>query len=1132
MKTIMFFLKEKFFTRSAAQFMSSRFIFLIMTLGVIASFSAESMAGDQSASASNLRVVAYYPQWAVCDMPPQKIDYSALTHLIYFWGEPTTSAPYFSLVAGSGDSTTFEQGTPGWCLNPLDNGSNGITHQKILRDSCNAHGVKLILCVGGEWGNNASVFSQIVADPSTGGKQDQFIQAALGFAKRHGYAGIDINWEFPDNSATGRANFDAFCNKVRAQLNTWSPKGLFTMAMPTWFWYSHSNSSGPVVNVSTVNNDFDFVDLEMYGMENTTQVSFYSPIYANSAVNSETWDFRGPNEWIGAGVLPSKIVTLIPFECLKMSAASSAIGSPASGPQWIGLRDIPSSVLANPLWDNISKSSYGWSGGNEYLFETQQSLNEKIKYVQAKGIGGVGIWELWRGWLPGAAAGQQDPLLKALKSAVGGVVVIPPPLDVISPVVSITSPSNSAIVSGSVAVSATASDNVGVTKIEFYINGVLGASDAVSPYTFAWNTSGLSGNQAIVAKAYDAAGNIGTSTPVTTVVTVSTNAADLWLYQEGLQLPWINASWSEVITFNSTEQYSSSPNSVKCVAGAWGALRFHSGTWGIPVHVDPSLYTKIEFMVYTVTSPLSLRMSFANDAQGSFAYINYDNVRVNQWVTISYPMSQLNPNNLPIDQFTIQNNTGSSQTLYIDNVRFVSSQSAAAAPVLQSPVNNSTGSAGNPVLTWGTVPSAATYRVQISTDQLFGSTFVDDSTVTGTSKQAGPLANNTKYFWRVNAKNSAGTSAYSSVWNFTTQTGQSDIVKPVVAITSPVDGSSVSGSVALSASASDNVGVIKVEFYVNGTLAGSDAVSPYNYTWSTSGLSGSQSIVAKAYDAAGNIGISPPIVVAIDQWLYLNGLQSPWRDTSWNSTNTFGSTEQVYATPFSLKAVQIAWGAVSLRSGPLGSGVNVAAALYSKFEFAVYNLTSGLALNIYFENDLGQSFTAVLQSNVPVNQWTVISIPMAQLNPGNFVIHRVNIQNFTRLKPTYYLANMRFVGVGGSGSAPATIAVGDSSAAQSASHVSVGADGAGTPVAFELHQNYPNPFNPTTKFTYDLTRETRVSLKVYNIIGQEVATLVNEIQSSGYKSVTFDATNLASGAYYYRLQTDNFTAVKKMMIMK
>jgi hypothetical protein len=88
------------------------------------------------------------------------------------------------------------------------------------------------------------------------------------------------------------------------------------------------------------------------------------------------------------------------------------------------------------------------------------------------------------------------------------------------------------------------------------------------------------------------------------------------------------------------------------------------------------------------------------------------------------------------------------------------------------------------------------------------------------------------------------------------------------------------------------------------------------------------------------------------------------------------------------------------------------------------------------------------------------------------------------------------------------------------------------PKAFALRQNYPNPFNPSTTIKYHLPFDTRVTLKVFNIIGQEVATLVNEVQKVGYKSVTFDASSLASGTYFYRLEAGGFTSVKKLLLIK
>jgi len=89
-----------------------------------------------------------------------------------------------------------------------------------------------------------------------------------------------------------------------------------------------------------------------------------------------------------------------------------------------------------------------------------------------------------------------------------------------------------------------------------------------------------------------------------------------------------------------------------------------------------------------------------------------------------------------------------------------------------------------------------------------------------------------------------------------------------------------------------------------------------------------------------------------------------------------------------------------------------------------------------------------------------------------------------------------------------------------------------TPFGFTLNQNYPNPFNPSTQITFNLAQAGNVSLKVFDVLGREVATLVNSELASGAHTVTFDASDLASGLYVYRLDAGNMTATRKMMLMK
>ncbi|MCL5266675.1 MAG: T9SS type A sorting domain-containing protein [Bacteroidetes bacterium] len=90
----------------------------------------------------------------------------------------------------------------------------------------------------------------------------------------------------------------------------------------------------------------------------------------------------------------------------------------------------------------------------------------------------------------------------------------------------------------------------------------------------------------------------------------------------------------------------------------------------------------------------------------------------------------------------------------------------------------------------------------------------------------------------------------------------------------------------------------------------------------------------------------------------------------------------------------------------------------------------------------------------------------------------------------------------------------------------------GTPKEFALMQNYPNPFNPTTIIRYSLPKAQMVTLNVYDVLGQEVATLVNARQNAGYYEVNFNADRLASGIYFYVLRTDKFTSAHKMLLLK
>jgi len=103
------------------------------------------------------------------------------------------------------------------------------------------------------------------------------------------------------------------------------------------------------------------------------------------------------------------------------------------------------------------------------------------------------------------------------------------------------------------------------------------------------------------------------------------------------------------------------------------------------------------------------------------------------------------------------------------------------------------------------------------------------------------------------------------------------------------------------------------------------------------------------------------------------------------------------------------------------------------------------------------------------------------------------------------------------------------------SYVFVGniGNGMNLPTVYKLYNNYPNPFNPSTTIKYDIPKSAFVKLVIYDILGKEVATLVNEALQPGTYEITFDGSNLASGIYFYQLAINNEQlAVKKMVLLK
>jgi hypothetical protein len=480
------------------------------------------------------------------------------------------------------------------------------------------------------------------------------------------------------------------------------------------------------------------------------------------------------------------------------------------------------------------------------------------------------------------------------------------------------------------------------------------------------------------------------------------------------------------------------------------------------------------------------------------------------------------------------------------------------APVQITPPNNAVNQQVNVLLRWNRSTAATTYRLQVGTDETFATGIVvNDSTLTDTTKSMSGLANSTKYYWRVNAKNVAGTGVYSTTWAFTTIVANPSI--PV--LVGPVDGATnqdltvkyiwrkttgatsyrlqvasdstfATGVVVNDSTITDSTKTVgglafgnKYFWRVNSKNIG--GTGPYSSVWSFRTYDSDPSVPRQLAPSDLATGLLPPVTVVFTR---PSGATSFQLQVSTDSTFAGGfvvndpTLADTFKTINSLSYLTTYYWRVN------ADAVSGTSPWSPRRRFTTGIPTASAPVLVSPADQLhryADSIQVVWRQSTPAVDKYWIDLAVDSLFV--FVVTDQNVTDTTKLFKSLlpnqaYFWRVKAHNAGGWGPFSVTRKfIRDLTGVATRPEV---------PTEFSLSQNYPNPFNPSTQIELALPKETRVTLDVYNLLGQRVASLVNEVLTAGYHSVKFDASTLPSGLYLYRLTADGTSFVKKMMLMK
>ncbi len=489
-----------------------------------------------------------------------------------------------------------------------------------------------------------------------------------------------------------------------------------------------------------------------------------------------------------------------------------------------------------------------------------------------------------------------------------------------------------------------------------------------------------------------------------------------------------------------------------------------------------------------------------------------------------------------------------------------------ASPVLSSPANNSVNQPLSVSLKWNAVSGVDGYQCQVSTDPAFSTKIVlDDSSLTSSSVNLTGLGYSTKYYWHVLSYQNGVVGSFSGLDSFTTIMQAPEATRLV----SPVDN-------AIDQPATD-------------TLKCGSALGASQYNWQVStNVSFSTFVVNDSTIDTVNVvaGLTPGM-----KYYWQVRSVNPGGASAFAGPDSF-TVEEIPASP---ALIAPANGATFQRadtlalvwhSAPLASGYGLQVSDSISFKTFIVNDSTADTMQVLTKlNNLQKYYWRVLAYNAggasaysAIDSFTTrVAVPAS---PG-LVFPKLSTTGIPRALTFRWSPSVRAVKYlvqvatnsqsyySGDSAGYFQQAVFDTTVSDTAVQLPeallqntiyywhVGAidtagmsgfsttwefktgtgltavdEPTGIPKAFSLMQNYPNPFNPTTMIKYSLPKAQMVTLEVYNVLGEKVATLVNAHQDAGYYEVSFNADRFASGVYLYVLRTGSFSAVHKMLLLK